>query len=47
MVKGKHLDHLELEAGKRSRMKVFRVNPNNDLPINSIQTHFKLRIRLI
>ena len=38
MVEGKHLDHPELEEGKRSRMKVFRVNPNEDLPIGTIQS---------
>ena len=37
MVEGKHLDHTELEAGKRSRMKIFRINPNEDLPITTIE----------
>lgn len=37
MVEGKHLDHPELEVGKRSRMKIFRVNPNNDLPLPTIE----------
>ncbi len=37
MVEGKHLDHPKLEIGKRSRMKIFRVNPNKDLPINTIK----------
>jgi hypothetical protein len=36
MVEGKHLDHPELEVGKRTRMKIFRVNPNEDLPIETI-----------
>ena len=36
MVEGKRLDHPELEAGKRSRMKIFRINPNEDLPIDTI-----------
>lgn len=38
MVEGKYLYHSELEEGKRSRMKVFRVNPNEDLPIDTIKT---------
>lgn len=38
MVEGKHLNHPELEAGNRSRMKIFRVNPHKDLPVNTIQT---------
>lgn len=37
MVEGKYLDHPELEEGNRSRMKIFRVNPNKDLPIRTIE----------
>ena len=37
MVEGKHLVHPELETGKRSRMKIFRVNPNKDLPLKTIE----------
>lgn len=37
MVEGKHLDYPQLEAGDRSRMKIFRVNPNKDLPKVSIE----------
>lgn len=36
MVEGKHLDHPELEEGNRSRMKIFRVDPNEDLPTDTI-----------
>lgn len=36
LVEGHLLDHPELEAGTRSRMKIFRINPNKDLPIASI-----------
>jgi uncharacterized protein YdhG (YjbR/CyaY superfamily) len=36
-VEGKHLDHPKLEVGSRSRMKIFRVNPNKDLPIRTIE----------
>jgi hypothetical protein len=38
MVEGKYLDHPELEEGDRTRMKIFRVNPNQDLPIKTIET---------
>lgn len=38
MVEGKHLEHPKLEMGERSRMKIFRVNPNKDLPIKTIET---------
>jgi len=37
MVEGKHLVHPELEAGKRSRMKIFRVDPKKDLPLKTIE----------
>jgi len=36
MVEGKLLNHPDLEEGKRARMKIFRVNPNEDLPIEKI-----------
>jgi hypothetical protein len=36
MVEGKHLDHPQLEAGTRSRMKIFRVDPHKDLPMITI-----------
>ncbi len=37
LVEGKYLNYPELEAGKRSRLKIFRINPNMDLPIESIR----------
>jgi len=37
MVEGKYLDNPELEAGDRSRMKIFRVNPDKELPIKKIE----------
>ncbi|HEX8378588.1 MAG TPA: DUF1801 domain-containing protein [Pedobacter sp.] len=37
LVEGRHLVHPELEVGKRSRMKIFRVNPNKDLPLETIK----------
>ena len=36
-VEGKHLDHPKLEIGTRSRMKIFRVNPDKDLPLQTIK----------
>lgn len=33
LVEGNLLDHPLLEKGDRSRMKIFRVDPNKDLPI--------------
>lgn len=37
IVEGKHLEHPLLETGSRSRMKIFRVNPNEDLPVRTIE----------
>lgn len=37
MVEGKHLSHPKLEVGSRSRMKIYRVNPAEDIPINEIE----------
>lgn len=38
MVEGKFLDHPKLEEGNRSRMKILKVNPNEDLPIETIES---------
>ena len=37
IVEGKHLEHPELEAEGRSRMKILRVDPNKDLPIKTLE----------
>lgn len=37
LAEGKHIDHPELEAGKRSRMKIFSIDPGKDLPLESIK----------
>ncbi len=36
MVEGKYLNHPKLEQGTRSRMKIFRINPNADIPIDTV-----------
>ena len=46
MVEGKHLDHPLLEAGKRSRMKIFRVDPRKDLPFITIDTILQQALNL-
>ena len=38
MVEGKLLDFPELKEGDRKKMKVLTVNPNQDLPIKTIET---------
>lgn len=37
MVDGQKLHHPMLEQGSRSRMKIFRVNPNSDIPLSAIK----------
>ncbi len=46
MVEGKYLDHPRLEEGDRSRMKIFRVNPNKDLPVKTIENILKKALDL-
>jgi len=36
-VEGNQLEHPQLETGGRARMKIFRVNPNKDLPKQMIE----------
>ncbi len=36
VVEGKHINHPDLIAEKRSRMKIIRFNPSEDLPIKTI-----------
>lgn len=36
LVEGKQLDHPLLEAGTRAKMKILRVDPNDDLPLELI-----------
>ena len=35
MVEGKLLNHPELEQGSRSRMKILRIDPNEDMPVGT------------
>lgn len=36
-VEGKYLEHPKLEMGSRARMKIYRVNPNLDIPVKEIE----------
>lgn len=46
MVEGKYLNYPELEEGDRKRMKVLRVNPNQDLPLKTIETILQKALEL-
>lgn len=37
-VEGKYLEHPDLEAGNRARMKIFRIDPNQDIPLTTIES---------
>jgi hypothetical protein len=45
-VEGNLLDHPQLEAGSRKRMKIFRVNPNEDLQLESLEFLLKSALDL-
>ncbi|WP_347922226.1 DUF1801 domain-containing protein [Pontimicrobium sp. SW4] len=36
-VEDQHLNHKKLETGTRNRMKILRINPNKDIPIQTIE----------
>lgn len=38
VVEGNRIEHIELEQGKRSRMKILRINPTKDLPLETIES---------
>ena len=46
ITKGKELDHPMLEQGDRKRMKILRIDPNEDIPISLIQKVLKSSIAL-
>lgn len=46
MVEGEHLNHAKLESGNRARMKIFKVDPNKDLPIIEIDLVMKQALGL-
>jgi len=37
-VEGQHLEHPKLETGNRNRMKILRLNSNEDIPIKTINS---------
>jgi len=46
MVEGRQMDHPKLEAGDRARMKILRVDPNKDLPLDTIDDVLKMGLDL-
>jgi hypothetical protein len=46
LVEGNRLNHPQLEAGSRKRMKIFSVNPNEDLPLATIHEILKEALSL-
>jgi hypothetical protein len=46
LVEGKLLTHEDLETGDRKKMKIYRINPNRDIEIDTIQIILKEAIDL-
>lgn len=46
LVEGKHLNHPDLEIGTRKKMKILRIDPNKDLPIDSLTQIIKAALNL-
>ena len=46
MVEGRHIDHPALVAGDRARMKILFIDPEADLPIDTIDAIFQMGIKL-
>lgn len=47
LVDGNQIDHPALEQGNRSRMKILRINPNEDLPLELIHQLLQQMIDLL
>ncbi len=45
-IDGNRMDHPSLEAGDRSRMKIYRVHPETDLPVDEIRSLLQAAIQL-
>ena len=45
-VDGNKIEHPDLESGERSRMKILRINPIIDIPINTVHTIMQLALDL-
>jgi len=46
IVEGNHFNHPDLIIEKRSRMKIMMINPDEDLPVNTIEAILKQAIDL-
>ena len=45
IVEGRNIDHPLLMTEKRSRMKIFMIDPRKDLPLKTIDTIFKMALK--
>lgn len=46
IVEGKYIDHPDLVAEKRSRMKIILIDPKKDLPVRKLNDIFKQVLKL-
>lgn len=47
IVEGRKIDHPKLISGSRSRMKIFLVDPNKDIPLKTIHKIFDMAVKFI
>ena len=45
IVEGNKIDHLDLIAGERKRMKILMIDPNKDIPIETIYSIFSEAVK--
>jgi hypothetical protein len=45
-VEGKAINHPKLESGTRSRMKIFRINPDKDIPRRTVTILLKAALKI-
>lgn len=45
-VEGNHLEHPQLESGNRARMKIFKIDPNKDIPLTTVQDLLNMALDL-
>lgn len=46
IVRSEHIDHPKLEIGKRKKMKIYRINPNEDINIDELHLILQQAIEL-
>ncbi|WP_347926267.1 DUF1801 domain-containing protein [Pontimicrobium sp. SW4] len=45
-VEGQHINHPKLETGNRNRMKILQINPDEDIPVKTIESLLEIALEL-